>query len=218
MIFAHRDKCCGGELSLLYSQLCGHWSNSCLYRHHFGRFVTLPPYFKCMCVCMCIVSVCARHPTVPQHSGRLVVLGGGSTPQVQSWLIAPHSHTTHTHTHTQILVHTHQYSVLFCWLEGGGEVWGGQEGINPNCGVWEPGERPGLLGASPWSTEMLMVMLPAQPIPWQPPAPYTHMHQTHATPTHTCSPSTVSRTLQPISIGSVSWITRVGDSLLPVQP
>lgn len=34
----------------LYSQLCGHWSNSCLYRHHFGQFVTL--HILCVCVCV----------------------------------------------------------------------------------------------------------------------------------------------------------------------
>lgn len=80
------------------------------------------------------------HPTVPQPSGRLAVLGGESPPQVQSWLIAPHSHTTHpfkrTHTHTEL------FSVVL--------LLAGRRGrITSNCDVWESRERPGLLGASP---------------------------------------------------------------------
>lgn len=108
-----------------------------------------PPLWSICCppsifqVCVCVLRVCAHHPTVPQPSGRLAVVGGESPPQVKSWLIAPHSHTAHPYRHTHTNTDTHS---IFLRCSAGRR----EEGrINPNCGVWEPAERPGLLGASP---------------------------------------------------------------------
>lgn len=105
--------------------------------------VDLLPSLHISSACVCIVNVYvpSHSPTVPQPSGRLAVLGEESPPQVQSWLIAPHSHTTHPYKHTQKHIHTPAFSIVLL-------VGGRRRRINPNCGVWEPGERPGLLGAS----------------------------------------------------------------------
>lgn len=95
---------------------------------------------------------------VLQPSGCLVVLwggGGGSPSQGQSWLIAPQQPQ---HTHTNTYVETHAHTVVFLVVL---ELSWEERRINSNCDVWEPG----LLRASLWSAEMLMVMLPALPLP-----------------------------------------------------
>lgn len=96
-------------------------------------FISQPLWSICYpsCVCMSVCThacACTSYPTVPHPSGLLVVLKGGITTSMQSWLIV-----SYCHTHTQ--------NVPSC---AAAKRKKGR--INLNWGV--PGERPGLLEAS----------------------------------------------------------------------
>lgn len=90
-------KCCAA--GLLWGELLADSENSFCFTANYvatGQTVVyiattlvnlLPSIFQ--------VCVCLRYPTVPQPSGRLVVLRGKSQPQVQSRLIVPGNHTAH---------------------------------------------------------------------------------------------------------------------------